>query len=1350
VNDSGWDRVKQLVHETLLLPVEEHARFIAAHCGEDPDIRSEVESLVAVGLRMDSGFLSQAPLETAADATIAAGYLFEDRYRLMSRLGQGGMGQVWLAEQVEPVRRQVALKLIRAGMYDEATVLRFRAERQSLAIMDHPCIAKVLEAGTSRQGQPYFVMEYVAGPPITEYCDQHRLSIRQRLALFMLACEGVQHAHQKAVLHRDLKPANILIAELDGRPVPRIIDFGLARATVNNPVDSTLTLRLGELLGTPGFVSPEQVDPSIRDIDTRCDVYALGVILYVLLTGVRPFRTDPRQGIDEWLRQLRTEDPPRPSDQLAADAGHATLAAACRGTGPKALRAALRGDLDAIALKALERDRDHRYATPAHLAADLQRYLDDEVVSARATSRRTQLRKFIRRNRAIAVGGATTLCLALLAIGAGVVAMRNAAESRHQAGQTLLSQSRLMTQAAAQFLRDGDVATARSIILEVFTNPDFTAGRNAWAAGVLQGVRAADAQLAILGGHGSWVYSAVFSPDGMRIVTASADGTARIWDARTGLQLLTLSGHQGSVFSAAFSPEGSRIVTASADRTLRIWNAASGALLKVLTGHTAGVFTAAWSADGARIVSASRDRTARIWNAHDGAVLRVLAGHGDVVSAAAFSPDGTRVATASFDRTARIWDARSGRALRVLAGHGDEVHSVEFAADGRRLVTASFDHTARIWNAATGAQELVLGGHQDSVYSAAFSSDGARVVTGSRDNTARVWDAATGAPLASFQLLGDAHVGVSFSPDGARIATAAGDRTVRVWRVAPPAQLQQLDVPGWVMDARYSPDGRHIVTASTDRYARIWDAASGALLGRLAGHASMVYAAAYSPDGSRLATASSDSTARIWDAGSGVQLQVLAGHGARVNAVSFSPTGNAVATASGDGTVRVWDVASGKSLRVLTGHTDLVWDVAFSGDGTRIVSASADGTARIWDAATGTPVLVLRVPGGSMNSAAFSPDGTRIVTGSDDSSARLWDARTGRELLALTGHGSYVGTVRFSGDGQRVITTSNDRTARIWDAVSGMPLAEFRGHRGAVQTALLSPDGQKLLTASVDGTARVWDARVPASLATTVWLEAAAEITPLSQVTRSRFGLPPGIHSRRWTAVPTNCDLAAASYDDPDRQGPGIAAENIAPGLALPACQAAVNAAPQAACEVYELGRVLAASGDSAAAQARFEQAAGMHYRAASVDLADLLLRQGSSADVVRARHLYEQAWAAGVPIAAFRLAELHERAGGDPALSLQWYQRGAASGEPNALACLALRAERQALSAASEATRHGLLLEAFTSYAEAARRAQDEGWPQERWQLWRYRLATLARLLSDEGLTEAVAERYRAAAGGN
>src|SRR5208337_773919 len=292
-------------------------------------------------------------------------------FHLIRKLGEGGMGQVWLAEQTFPVRRQVALKMIKAGMYDEAVVERFQSERQSLAIMEHPAIAKVFDAGTTPQGQPYFVMEYVPGLPITEYCDRKKLTIRDRLELFIETCEGVQHAHQKAIIHRDLKPANILVVEVDGKPVPRIIDFGLAKATTAPQPDQTLYTRFGQFMGTPGYMSPEQVNANIRDIDTRTDVYSLGVILYELLTGLLPFEVKGRQrpSLEEWLRQLREDEPRRPSSKLGSDRELSTEAAAVRRTEARHLVSQLRGDLDWITLKALERDRKRRYGTPSELAA---------------------------------------------------------------------------------------------------------------------------------------------------------------------------------------------------------------------------------------------------------------------------------------------------------------------------------------------------------------------------------------------------------------------------------------------------------------------------------------------------------------------------------------------------------------------------------------------------------------------------------------------------------------------------------------------------------------------------------------------------------------------------------------------------------------------------------------------------------------------------------------------------------------------------------------------------------------------------------------------------------------------
>jgi eukaryotic-like serine/threonine-protein kinase len=354
----------------------------------------------------------------------------------LEKIGEGGMGQVWLAEQAAPLRRKVALKLIRAGMYDEFLLQRFQAERQSLALMDHPAIAKVFDAGASSDGQPYFVMEYVEGEPITKYCDRKKLKIRERLELFVKVCEGVQHAHQKAIIHRDLKPANIFVGDLDGKPTPRIIDFGLAKPAAH-VAGETLVTRTGGILGTPGYISPEQADPNCQDIDTRTDVYSLGVILYELLTGLLPFDAKDwkRQPLDQVLRQLREQDAPRPSTKVQIEKESSTAAAEMRGTEPKQLASLLQGDLDWITLKAIEKDRTRRYGTPSDLAADIGRYLKHEPVYARPASAGYRLRKYVRRHGVAVSVGAGLIILVAGFTGVQAVQLRRIAAERDRAAR---------------------------------------------------------------------------------------------------------------------------------------------------------------------------------------------------------------------------------------------------------------------------------------------------------------------------------------------------------------------------------------------------------------------------------------------------------------------------------------------------------------------------------------------------------------------------------------------------------------------------------------------------------------------------------------------------------------------------------------------------------------------------------------------------------------------------------------------------------------------------------------------------------------------------------------------------
>ena len=367
-------------------------------------------------------------------------------YHLLQLIGEGGMGEVWLAEQRQPVRRRVAVKLIKIGMDTREVVARFESERQALALMDHPAIAKVFDAGSTREGRPYFVMEYVVGLPITEYCDRHKLSMRQRLELFIQVCEGVQHAHQKAIIHRDLKPSNILVTEVDGKPMPRIIDFGVARATSRLSA-GTMYTRVGEIIGTVAYMSPEQADSAGQDVDTRTDVYSLGVVLYELLVGALPLDLN-KLAYDEVLRRLREQDVPRPSTKVRTLGAGSAVTAQNRGADIPALSRQLRGDADAIALKALEKDRKRRYATPSELAADIEHYLRNEPVSAHAPSVGYRARKFARRYQG---GLITASVFVLVLVVATAVSIRQGIRANRQAA---------IAQAVNDFLQNDLLAQA--------------------------------------------------------------------------------------------------------------------------------------------------------------------------------------------------------------------------------------------------------------------------------------------------------------------------------------------------------------------------------------------------------------------------------------------------------------------------------------------------------------------------------------------------------------------------------------------------------------------------------------------------------------------------------------------------------------------------------------------------------------------------------------------------------------------------------------------------------------------------------------------------------------------------
>ncbi len=610
------------------------------------------------------------------------------------------------------------------------------------------------------------------------------------------------------------------------------------------------------------------------------------------------------------------------------------------------------------------------------------------------------------------------------------------------------------------------------------------------------------------------VKTAAFSPDGTRIVTASIDGTARVWDTSTGALVANLKLVPIPLRSAQFSPDGKWIVTVGqTDSTGRIWDATTGAQLFMLVGHTGNLTSAVYSADGNRILTASSDHTARLWDAATGAPLVTFTGHSDTVNSALFSPDGSRVVTASADNTARIWDAKTGATIvPPLTGHTAEIFKASFSVDGSRVISASADHTARVWDAATGASLLTIS-DPTPVYDAEFSPDGTLIATASGDGSVHLWDAKTGAPYVTFSGHSGRVQSVVFSPDGALLVTASSDDTARLWDVRYRTPLGALAGHTKVVNtAVFSSDGRFVVTASDDMSARLWSVTAMTGLHQMrisspTGKAPVeVFGMSFSPDSNRIVVTSSDKVARVWDVATGSLLLTLTGHSGAVFSAAYSPDGKRIVTASADKTAIIWDASSGQPQRTLSGHLAAVGSAAFSPDGNRVLTTSADQSARVWDAATGNPIFTFGTPAVPtpltpnldttqyipVDGAAYSPDGTRIVA--KFGGMHLWDAMTGAMIAALPGNwgNPYSGDAEFknayfSGNSGRLLT-NNSFAVQVWDGKTGKPIALMEepppSRENLILDAVLSPDGSRVVIATYGGNSQVWDATTGQMLAT--------------------------------------------------------------------------------------------------------------------------------------------------------------------------------------------------------------------------------------------------------------------------
>ncbi len=1053
-----------------------------------------------------------------------------DHYRILEKLGEGGCGTVYLAEQDEPIRRRVALKVIKPGMDTQAVIARFEGERQALALMDHPGIARVLDAGTTDYGRPFFVMELVRGPRITAFCDENHLGLRQRLELFIKVCNAIQHAHQKGVIHRDIKPSNLLVTRHDGEAVPKVIDFGIAKAIEQRLTENTQVTSLAQFLGTPAYVSPEQAEMSGLDLDTRSDLYSLGVLLYELLTGAPPFDGQEllNSGFDAMRRTIRETDPPPPSTRLESHAPETLESiAAARGTDSARWIRTVRGDLDWIVMKAIAKDRQLRYETASALAADVLRHLKGEEVTARPPTRRYRLGKFVHRNRGLVGAAAAVLTILLVATGTTTWQAVRATRAEHE--QTRLRG--VAEDARREEARQRQVAEAeRATALHRAYNSDMNLVQQALQANnygravdLLDRHRRRPPPDQRPGSitdpdprHWEWRYfwsqsrsealfalprqsrtlnSLALSRDGTTLVSLDRSGNAVVWDAarRKSLAGWRSNGRAGAV---AASPADDRLAfatgTAPRRATIQVWSPDRGAVTTDLELGS-GILALTFTPDGATLLILGDDGMLRSWDFTTRPPTSVplpeeSAQQFFAFATAAFSPDARLLALSSGGRV-QILDLESRRVRCRIDAFSQHIASLAFSADSKTLaVGPSFfdvDTNIRLFDASTGVAAGVLTGHVSWIPSLVFSPDGTRLYSAGADQTIRIWELPSHRELAVLRgHLSEVNC-LALSADGATLFSGCKDGTLFAWDARRTGRMPSYRLlPGRASGAEFSRDGRTLYTYGGGEGVRTWDTAT--LQGR-------ERLEALGRDVDRL-VASGDET-RVY-AGARGRILVLDLAGNRLVETPFSTASSRrpafpiglldhdrfLLTEESGGSVRSWDTRTWESTEwtsIPSPRRPAFERSVLSAAARLLAVPGPDNALTVFDLATRQSRATFSAEFRGGAGLDFSPDGSILAAASREGVVHLYDTASGEPLDSLRGHLLGVHDVAFSPDGQRLASASaKDEAVKIWDVETRHEVASLAGAGSLFNRVMFSPDGTLLAAINSSGTVHVW--RAPA------------------------------------------------------------------------------------------------------------------------------------------------------------------------------------------------------------------------------------------------------------------------------
>jgi WD40 repeat protein/serine/threonine protein kinase len=1124
-------------------PGIERRAFLDGACGSDDDLRRRIERLLEADGQA-GGILERGPDAGPTDAPgpdeppLAPERVFAGRFKLRQKLGEGGMGEVWVADQSAPVQRGVAIKVVRPGLDSERMLARFEQERQALALMDHPNIAKVLDAGEA-EGRPYFVMELIKGTPITEYCDRARLAPRDRLALFVPVCEAVQHAHQKAIVHRDLKPSNILVALYDGRPVPKVIDFGIAKATGPRLTDRSIYTEVGALIGTLEYMAPEQAELNNLDIDTRADVYALGAILYELLTGSVPFSRQELQaaGFLEMLRVIREVEPPRPSTKLSGS-GTLPSVADVRRTDPQKLVSLMRGELDWIILKCLEKDRGRRYQAASGLARDLEHYLADEPVEACPPTAGYRLRKFAHKYRTpLRVASTFVFLLTLAAITSTWQAIRatfaenRASEQRDIAQRKELEAIRAREETGKAYqqvaVANQELQKTTGDLRAALYVSDLNRAYQYWDSGNIQRVEELLERHRPIGKHEDlrgveWHYlrrlctrfqagriadvrkpvlALTVSHDGKSLATTSGIGDITIWDTATGAQRLHIA--DASAGNLAYSADGGTLISAGAFQTpergpraatirVRAWDAATGKEVVArrvdVDAREAGHHDL--TADGTLLLGSTIDGKLRVWDTATGRKIVTL-------DAQAIDPSIKQVTTIkalSDDRKTLVWELGGTILVWDLATktirlkHSNSLHwsaAVAFSPDGKLVAChrGGPPHVVQLWDWNAGKQMAELHGFAGHVYVLRFSPDGKALAAVDEFGTIRLIDVATSKEIAALKGHGVQVRALAFAPDGRSLYSASLDGLIRRWKLIPDQDPDQFEGDAALMPIAggVSPDGCSYFTHSTLKRGEQWELIHRDLTNHreLAGFRATGRAVVSGNGKCVVFQKSGERTIRLREIFANREFNLLESTSWPTVRKGFSPDGGVLAWCEPD-QIRIWDTETGKSVGSLP-HANAS-AITFSADG-RYFAASATGTGdaapcvTVWKTRTLTEAAKLP---GHANALTFAPDGQTLAVIQSDR-VMLWDVRSQvvRALINASQPGDeYVFWSQspngFSPDG-KLFAIADTMHTRLWNTATGELMGYLAGPRESIWTLSWSPDGKTLVTNAHGPKVKLWN-----------------------------------------------------------------------------------------------------------------------------------------------------------------------------------------------------------------------------------------------------------------------------------